>query len=61
MGMSVRSSSASMASSVSSVSQMQQMQQARLLSAMQQQPQVAPQEAVSKPVGNVGNNINIMA
>ena len=60
MGMSVGSTSSSMASSVSSVSQMQQMQQARLLSALPQ-PQAAPQETASKPVGNLGNNINIMA
>ena len=59
MGMSVQSSSA--ATSVSSVSQMQQMQQAQLLKALQPPAQATPQESVSKPVGNLGNNINIMA
>ncbi|MFA6969854.1 MAG: hypothetical protein WC208_00490 [Gallionella sp.] len=61
MGMSVQSASASMASSISSVSQMQQMQQAQLLNALQPQVQAAPQEPVSKPVGNLGNNIDIRA
>lgn len=50
-----------MASSISSVSQMQQMQQAQLLNALQPPVQSAPQEQVSRPVGNLGNNINIMA
>lgn len=61
MGMSVQSSSASMAASISSVSQMQQMQQSQLLNALQPPVQAAPQEPVSRPVGNLGNNINIMA
>ncbi len=61
MGMSVQSSSASMAASISSVSQMQQMQQSQLLNMLKPPVQVAPQEQVSKPVGNLGNNINIMA
>jgi hypothetical protein len=61
MGMSVQSSSASMTSAVSSVSQMQQMQQSQLLQALQAPAQAAPQEPVSKPVGNTGNNIDIRA
>lgn len=61
MGMSVQSSSASMAASISSVSQMQQMQQSQLLQALQMPAPAPQQEQVSRPVGNLGNNINIMA
>jgi len=59
--MSVRSSSASTTSAASSVSQMQQMQQSIISQALQPQIQAAPAPTPSKPVGNLGNNINIMA
>jgi len=58
MGMSVQSSSSSMLQAMSSVSSMQQMQ---LMQAQQPPVQAAPSEPVSKPVGNLGNNIDIRA
>ncbi|MFA6920689.1 MAG: hypothetical protein WC216_02505 [Gallionella sp.] len=58
MGMSIQSSTASMAQTTSSVSSMQQQQ---LIQSMQTPAPAAAQEPVSKPVGNVGNNIDVRA
>lgn len=58
MGMSIQSSTASMAQTTSSVSSMQQQQ---LIQSMQAPAPAASQEPVSKPVGNVGNNIDVRA
>jgi hypothetical protein len=58
MGMSIQNavtSTANMAQAASSVSTIQQQQ---LVQSMQTP---APQEPVSKPVGNVGNNIDVRA
>lgn len=59
MGMSIPSSSA--AQSTSGVSFMQQQQMKDQMQTLLSSVQTPPVEQVSKPVGNVGNNINTIA
>ena len=61
MNMSVNSSSASIPNSVSSASYVQQQQRAKTPPAATQATAPVATQSVSKPVGNIGNNINIKA